>query len=40
VGGPAAMRMRGSGRAGRGLPQGWDSVVMYDDSSEEEEDLG
>lgn len=36
------MRMRGSGtaRAGRGLPQGWDSVVMYDDSSEEEEDLG
>lgn len=36
------MRMRGSGtaRAGRGLPKGWHSVAMYDDSSEEERDLG
>ena len=36
------MRMRGSGkaRAGRGLPQGRDSVAMDGDSSEEKEDLG
>lgn len=42
MGGPAAMRMRGSGKAGagRGLPQGWDLVAMDGDSSEEEGDLG
>lgn len=42
MGGPVAMRMRGSGkaRAGRGLPQGWESVAMDDGFSEEEGDPG